>query len=677
MTTANASQPSESGELGRLRAENRQLRESQQRLMQIMDALPVLAGYVDLDLRIGYSNRLLESWYQRPLDELLGAQLHTLFSQEHYCAVDELLQQVLSGREVDEEREITYPDGVTRRVHLNYIPHVEDDVVLGYFFLVQDVTQRHDAQQALTRANLELDRRVQQATATLEARNRELQAEIEARARSEERYRAVSELTSDLVYSYQVMDDGRMRADWHAGRLSAEFKPQETPDGHARLWWPIVHPDDRELLRKRIEKMLANHPAVDEFRVVDTEGRLRWIRTHGKPHWDEQTGRVVRMTGAARDITREKEAEQKFETTREQLAEALESMSDGFLLFDSAHRLITCNDKVRDLFPSTAPILKPGVSFEELLRVSVEAGEVKDAVGRAEEWISKRMAMYPHGAKASEIELRDGRWVMARDRPTRRGGVVGLRTDITDRKRAEMNLRRQEADLAHVLRRASMGEMASALAHELSQPLAAAVNYARGSLRHLQREQPDLAAVATALQEMCTAADRAKAIVKHVGDFVRRSKPEVQPQSVNELVRSVCELTSSSRQEERAAITLDLPADDTEAVINRVETEQVLFNLIRNGLDAMRSVPTGQRQLRIRVQAEGNASVLVSVADGGEGVATGLADNIFEPYVTSKETGLGMGLSISRTIIEGQGGRLWFTPNEPCGTVFYFTLPRA
>ena len=651
------------------------LRESEQRLMQIMDALPVLAGYVDPDLRIGYSNRLMESWYQRPRDELLGAQLRTLFSDGHYRAVGELLQQVLSGREVDEEREITYPDGITRRVHLNYIPHVEDGDVRGYFFLVQDVTQRHEARHALTLANQDLDRRVQQATATLEARNRELQVEVDARVRSEERYRAVSELTYDLVYSYQILEDGRLVADWHAGRLSEEFKPLETPDGHARLWWPILHPDDRELLRARIGRLLANQPSVDEFRVIDTQGRLRWIQAHGEPQWDAASGRVVRMTVAARDITRQKEAEQKFETTRDQLAEALESMSDGFLLFDASHRLITCNDKIGDLFPATAPILAPGVSFEELLRASAQAGEVKAAVGRADEWVTKRMAAYPLDAGASEVELSDGRWVMARDRPTRGGGVVGLRTDITDRKRAEENLRRQEAELAHVLRRASMGEMASALAHELSQPLATAVNYARGSLRHLGREQPNLDAVTDALEKMCLAADRAKSIVRHVGDFVRRSKPEAQPENVVEMVRSVCELISSSSYEDRAEITLDLPPGDLQAVVNRVETEQVLFNLIRNGIDAMHTAPCDRRELRIRVCADRKNSVLVSVADSGEGVDGRLGDSIFEPYVTSKDSGLGMGLSISRTIIEGQGGRLWFAGNQPCGTVFHFTLP--
>lgn len=122
------------------------------RVVQILDSLPALVGYVDLDLRIVYANKLIEEWYQRPLSELVGMQLKTLFSAEHYQTVETLLRKVLDGTEVNEEREIQYPDGETRQVNLNYIPDRSNGQVLGYFFLVQDVTERNRAQEAYCRA---------------------------------------------------------------------------------------------------------------------------------------------------------------------------------------------------------------------------------------------------------------------------------------------------------------------------------------------------------------------------------------------------------------------------------------------------------------------------------------------------------------------------------------------
>ena len=174
------------------------------RVVQILDSLPALVGYVDLDLRIVYANKLIEEWYQRPLSELVGMQLKTLFSAEHYQTVETLLRQVLDGTEVNEEREIQYPDGETRQVNLNYIPDSSNGQVLGYFFLVQDVSERNRAQDALRAINAELDRRILDATAELGHRNQELSKENRAREESEERYRIVSELMSDLIYVYDV-----------------------------------------------------------------------------------------------------------------------------------------------------------------------------------------------------------------------------------------------------------------------------------------------------------------------------------------------------------------------------------------------------------------------------------------------------------------------------------------
>ena len=544
--------------IDQLRRENDELRASVSRGNEIMDALPAMVGYVDLDQRIVFANKQMEYWYKLKREDLIGMQLKTLFSRKHYETVEPLLEQVLSGTEVNDETTITYADEVCRDVHLNYIPHVDDGNVLGYFFLVRDISLRKRAECLLKGYNEELDRRVQQATAELKAKNQELRNEIHNRKRAEENLRA----------------------------------------------------------------------------------------------------------------------------NQEWLSEALESMSDGFLLFDSEGRLVAHNPKVKELFPSTAKAIKRGTSFEKLLRVSAEAGEVKEAIGRIDEWVEERMRWYPSESGSQEVQLSDGRWILATDRPTRAGGVVGLRRDITERKQAEEKLRSQEAEMASVLRRASMGEMASALAHELGQPLAAIVNYTKGSLYRLNNHR-DMHAlkipteIIDALERVCHESERAKAIIRHVSDFVRQSSPKVEPHDIKEILNSVFELTDASMKRNGIKKSLSLPKEKLIVLVNRIEIEQVLFNLIRNCVDALKDKTSNNRVVNLSCQLSASQECEITIGDNGPGISETIANRVFEPYVTTKQSGLGMGLSISRTIVESHGGRLQLLETSDQGSCFRFNLPDA
>ena len=628
------------------------LRRTCDQLMQIMDSLPGLVGYVDLDLTIVYANRLIEDWYRQPRETLFGMQLKTLFSEEHYRTVETLLRRVLSGEEINDEREISYPDGITRQVHLNYIPDLDGNRVNGYFFLVRDVSQRYQAEVALKQANELLDRKVRDATIELQDRNQALQRENIARRQSEDRYRIVSELMSDLIYVYQVDADGAMKSVWQTGRLSQEFSPVETGDGHHRLWRPIVHPDDEAVLDQRIERLLRNQSSVDEFRVIDRKGYTRWLRAYGRPIWDEGEQRVVQIMVATQDITETKVAEQLLERNRQMLAAALESMSDGFMLFDENGRLVEFNEKLKQLFPKTAPHFVKGARFEELLRRSAESGEVKQALHDPEAWLEQRLGDYPSETGTFEVELTDGRWILSTDRPTRGRGVVGIRTDITERKRAEEQRRQQEAELAQVLRRASMGEMATALAHELSQPLAVVVNYANGLMHRLEESELDAESTREALDNISKAGQRAKDILNHVGDFVRRGNPDLSAEKVAVLVEDVHAMLRQRLLRNNVHFEHRLKQVDTRVDVNRIEIKQVLFNLINNSIDALQQEPADDRKIALALDEDSPGFVTLSICDNGPGIDPGVAANLFEPYVTTKEEGLGMGLSICRTIVE-------------------------
>ena len=646
------------------------------RLVQILDSLPGLVGYVDLDLRIVYANKLIEVWYQRPLSQLVGMQLNTLFSKEHYKTVETLLQSVLSGKEVDEQREIYYPDGRTRQVHLNYIPDLNGDSVLGYFFLVQDVTEYHQAQLGLKKANEDLDQRVINSTSELAKRNTELLNENRAREQSEERYRIVSELMSDLIYVYEVDEEGSMHLTWYTGRLSKEFFPQRQ-QRHFRLWRPIVHKDDIHILDRRMKSLLNNKNSVDEFRVIDADQNTRWIRVYGRPMYDHKQKRVTRITVAAQDITETRDAQNALDQQRIRLRQALDSMSDGFMLFDSDHRLVEYNKQVVGMFPLSGQSLLQGKSFREIISTSVLEGEVLCGDELPAQWIERRLASFPDSQSSHEAELIDGRWVRATDRRTTDGGVVSIRTDITDRKRAEEVRHRQEAELAQVLRRASMGEMASALAHELSQPLAVIVNYANGLLRRIDTETVSATDLENALRQIRDAAQRSKEIIKHVRDFVNLSRPIIQRESVSSIITEVNQLLHGSIKRNNIGMDISIPFDDIGILANRIEIEQVIFNLLKNSIDSLISSKTRKPQINIKAKLSGKTTVVILISDNGDGIDRDLADNIFNPYITTKESGLGMGLSISRTIIEGHGGRLTLARAGPPGACFRFTLTRA
>jgi two-component system sensor kinase FixL len=646
------------------------------RLVQILDSLPGLVGYVDLDLRIVYANKLIEAWYQRPLSQLVGMQLNTLFSKEHYKTVETLLQSVLSGKEVDEQREIYYPDGRTRQVHLNYIPDLNGDRVLGYFFLVQDVTEYHQAQLGLKKANEDLDQRVINSTSELAKRNTELLNENRAREQSEERYRIVSELMSDLIYVYEVDEEGSMHLTWYTGRLSKEFFPQRQ-QRHFRLWRPIVHKDDIHILDRRMKVLLNNENSVDEFRVIDADENIRWIRVYGRPMYDHKQKRVARITVAAQDITETRDAQNALDQQRIRLRQALDSMSDGFMLFDSDHRLVEYNKQVVGMFPLSGQSLLQGKSFREILSTSVLEGEILCGDELPAQWIEKRLASFPDSESSHEAELIDGRWVRATDRRTTDGGVVSIRTDITDRKRAEEIRHRQEAELAQVLRRASMGEMASALAHELSQPLAVIVNYANGLLRRIDTETVSATDLENALRQIRDAGQRSKEIIKHVRDFVNLSRPTIQRESVSSIITEVNQLLHGSIKRNNIGMDISIPFDDIGILANRIEIEQVVFNLLKNSIDSLISSKTRKPQINIKAKRSGKTTVVILISDNGDGIDRDLADNIFNPYITTKESGLGMGLSISRTIIEGHGGRLTLVRAGPPGACFRFTLTRA
>ena len=254
-------------------------------------------------------------------------------------------------------------------------------------------------------------------------------------------------------------------------------------------------------------------------------------------------------------------------------------------------------------------------------------------------------------------------------------GVLLCLVDVTKRERAERLARERQAALADVSRVSIIGEMASGLAHELGQPLGAICTYAEACRNMIG--SGDVTELADTVDKIAGQAQRAAQIVRHIRGFVRRAAPDRSTFNVNDLIRETVRLVEVEAKTDGIAVSVELPDRSLPVQADPIEIQQVLVNLVRNGFDAIRQAAAGPRAMTIRSSADREGVVAIGVSDTGVGQGSNLPERMFEPFFTTKPGGIGLGLSISRSIIEAHGGRLWATPNPERGTTFRFTIPAS
>ena len=252
--------------------------------------------------------------------------------------------------------------------------------------------------------------------------------------------------------------------------------------------------------------------------------------------------------------------------------------------------------------------------------------------------------------------------------------IVGTIMDITATKQAEEALRQTRADLAHVSRVNTMGELTASLAHEVNQPIAAAVTNANTCLRWLTRDSPDVEEARAAAIRIVNDGRRAAEIISRIRLLFKKGTPEQEPVDVNEITREMIVLLRGEATRYSISVQMELASDLPQVMGDRVQLQQVLMNLIMNGIDAMKDVD-GTRELSVKSQRAENEQLLITVSDTGVGLPPQQADEIFNAFFTTKLNGTGMGLRISRSIVESHGGRLWAANNSPHGASFHVTLP--
>ena len=252
---------------------------------------------------------------------------------------------------------------------------------------------------------------------------------------------------------------------------------------------------------------------------------------------------------------------------------------------------------------------------------------------------------------------------------------TGFIHDITRRQRTELRLQDLQSELAHVGRLSEMGTLASSLAHELNQPLTAVANYCE-TARDLLASDPDhdtMIMIREAMDDAAQQAIRAGQIVRRLRDFINTGETERKAESLQRLLTEANALALIGSREHGIEMQVQLDPRTDHVVVDRIQIQQVLVNLIRNAIDAMVDSPV--RSLTIRTEPERPGFVCVTIEDSGSGISEVVAQQLFQPFVTSKKSGMGIGLSICRTIVEAHGGRIWFEPAPDSGTIFHFTLP--
>ena len=268
------------------------------------------------------------------------------------------------------------------------------------------------------------------------------------------------------------------------------------------------------------------------------------------------------------------------------------------------------------------------------------------------------------------------RWALQRNAEGKPVAMMQINRDITERKRASEVLQATQAELAHIARVTTMGELAASIAHEVNQPLTAVVTNANASLRWLAGEEPNLNEARQAITRIVKEGTRASDVIRRIRSLMKKSPPQMAPLDINELIGEVIALTHHEILRKGIPLQTELATGVPPIVGDRVQLQQVILNLIMNGIEAMSSGSEGPGELLVRSHMQGPEQiVIITVRDSGVGIDRRSLDQLFHPFFTTKPAGMGLGLSISRSTIEAHGGRIWATSNDDRGATFQFSLP--
>ncbi len=435
-----------------------------------------------------------------------------------------------------------------------------------------------------------------------------------------------------------------------------------------------IHPEDRALAQQTIARASQEEKDYEhEYRLLMPDGSVKYLHIVANALSNESGG--VEFFGAVMDVTAAKQAEERVRQSEAELRQLIDAIPQQVFVFDANWNPLFANQRDREY---------TGLTLEEV--------HSKDAIGRVFhpddlknlEALRQRMLRenVPYEMEA-RIRGKDGqyRWFLIRDNPLRdeQGRVLrwyGTRTDIEERKQAEEALRQAQTELAHVTRIMTMGELAASIAHEVNQPLSGVVVNANACLRWLAGHSPNLDEAREAVRRIVRDGKRAGDVIARIRALATKTAIAKERLDMNEAIREVVALARDELRKNSVAVRTEFAPDLSLVLGDRVQIQLVVLNLVMNGIEAMSSVEERPRELIVKTQNDDAGQVRVTVQDSGIGLDPQSMERIFEAFYTTKHGGMGLGLSISRSIIQNHGGKLWAVANDGPGISVQFTVPK-
>jgi len=491
--------------------------------------------------------------------------------------------------------------------------------------------------------------------------------EAEERLReSEELHRYTLELSQQLAWTADANGKFLTISDRFTDLTGLPIGPQRR----------AIHPEDVDrVMGSWWDCVASGQPHVAEFRMRVRDGSYRTFRARAAPRRDAD-GRIVQWYGATESIHEQTQAEAARKEAEERYRLVAKATNDAIWDLDLATGQIVWNDSVSSVFGYSLEGQGTDLAWwEEKLhpddRERVAASLEAAVEGGATRWSAGYRFRVASGNYAHIFD----RGFIIRDADGRAVRAVGAMMDMTERRRVDAELRQMQAELIHVSRLSAMGTMASTLAHELNQPLTAVTNYVHGSRRLLQEDAAgQVPQVLEALEAAEAASLRAGQIVRKLRELVSRGNVSPGPEELPKLIEDASLIGFVDEHLHGVTHRTELDPSATWVNVDRIQIQQVLINLIRNAVQAMQDQP--RREVTIRTRTVSSELAEVSVADTGSGIPPDVREALFSPFKSTKADGMGIGLSISRTIVEAHGGKIWADDSDGGGAVFRFTLPR-
>jgi PAS domain S-box-containing protein len=627
-----------------LQQQNERLRRSERELREVIETIPAMAWSATADGAAEFFNRRWLGYAGLTADQARGWGWTVASHPDDLKALVDYWRTLITSRQSGEiEARLRRFDGVYRWFLFRATPALDESGgVVKWYGTNSDIEERKSAEQALRRSEAYL---------------------AEAQRLTHTGSCAIDGRTHEIVYWSEEMF-----------RLFGFGPEQGLPTWDQ--WVERIHPEDREKFRMAGDRTFPEKVHFDvEFRTVKPDGTVRQIHGIGHPVLSP-SGELVQVVGTMVDVTERKRAEEALKRSETYLAQAQRVAQIGSWVFDTV--LMEPVHLSKEWFRLQDFDPKDGMPTwkQRLQRIHPkDRDRYEQAFNRAiadkSDLDAEFRILLPHS---------DVRYIRSLGHPVLDASgkvrqLMGVVMDVTESRQAEEEherLRQELANLAHLNRVSTMGELTASLAHEIKQPIGAAVTNADACVRLLDRDQPNLPEAREAALEMVKDARRAAEIIDRLRSLYQKGSSQLETMEINEVISEMVVMLQNEANRHSVTIRTALAEGLPMVLADRVQLQQVLLNLMLNGLEAIRDA---SGELSIKSKVGEDSQLLISVTDTGVGLPLESAEQIFNPFFTTKSRGTGLGLAITRSIVESHGGRIWATSNSGPGATFYFTLP--